>query len=68
MAENTEEMNRSFDGFEDDEEREEAVLGEISGDGGRRRYFSKVRTETIPSNDRQFKSKDCQKPSNNKSG
>ena len=41
MAENTsEEANRSFEGFEDDEEREEIV--EVLGDGGRRRHFSKV--------------------------
>jgi len=40
MAENTsEEANRSFEGFEDDEEREEIV--EVLGDGGRRRHFSK---------------------------
>jgi len=38
MTENAEDPNRSFEGFEDDEDREEAI-GEI--DGGRRRYFSK---------------------------
>lgn len=33
------ELNKSFDGFEEEEEREENI--EISGEGGRRRIFSK---------------------------
>ena len=41
MAENVEDPNQSFDGFEDDEERDEG-MGDVSGDGGRRRFFSKV--------------------------
>ena len=41
MAENVEDPNRSFEGFEDDEERDEG-MGDVSGDGGRRRFFSKV--------------------------
>ncbi|XP_023320984.1 transcription initiation factor TFIID subunit 13-like [Eurytemora carolleeae] len=40
MAENIEDPNRSFEGFEDDEERDEG-MGDVSGDGGRRRFFSK---------------------------
>ena len=37
-----EEANRSFEGFEDEEEREDAlVFGEGGGEGGRRRIFSK---------------------------
>ena len=41
MAESAEDPNRSFEGFEDDEEKEEG-MGEVSGEGGRRRFFSKV--------------------------
>lgn len=38
----TEDLNRSFEGFDEDEEREENIAGEGSSDGARRRYFSKV--------------------------
>merc|ERR1712059_82646 len=40
---NVEEANRSFDGFEDDDEREDTMgLGDcVGGEGGRRRMFSK---------------------------
>merc|ERR1719516_922384 len=34
------EVNRSFDGFDDDDEREDHI-GDIGGEGGRRRIFSK---------------------------
>jgi len=37
----TEDLNRSFEGFDEDEEREENIAGEGSSDGARRRYFSK---------------------------
>ena len=36
-----EEVNRSFDGFDEDEDREDN-MGEMGGEGGRRRIFSKV--------------------------
>ena len=36
-----EEVNRSFDGFDDEEDRDDN-MGEIGGEGGRRRIFSKV--------------------------
>jgi hypothetical protein len=40
-----EELNRSFEGLEEEEEREgegEGEIGEILTEGGRRRVFSKV--------------------------
>ena len=36
---NNEDHDRSFDGFEEEDEKEEGI--EISGEGGRRRIFSK---------------------------
>ena len=47
LASSSEDANRSFDGFEDDEDREDTLIGEVAGDGVRRRYFSKVGEKAI---------------------
>jgi len=41
MAEQVEDPNRSFEGFEDDDEREDSGAVDGSAEGERRRYFSK---------------------------
>ena len=37
------EVNRSFEGFDEEGDGEEGGLGEVVGEGGRRRMFSKVK-------------------------
>ena len=37
----SEEVNRSFDGFDEDEERDDNMV-DMGAEGGRRRIFSKV--------------------------